>query len=268
MSDIKDKLTRKVGPLPVWVWILVIFVGVWWYRNHTSSSSSTTNNTGTPTDTTTATTPQPITTLEPGESAYDPNTGGLLTAPGSGNTGSGGTEPPTPGSPVPSVPTSPSGNNGDSGPAVPPTVTVNIPGIKALTNALNRQNKKRGIKPKAAHNPPKNKPTTKAPKPNSKSRPRSSAVLRTVGRGVSGITVAGKATTRRPTPASRNDVKAASSVGTRVRQRPQVPLTRDNAPTQRKEATHPKASTRTVVENPPRPSAPPPRNANRAGRKK
>jgi hypothetical protein len=88
MSNIKDALTRKLGPLPAWAWALVAGIAVYWYRNKglsLTSSSTTTGGSVTPN----SPTPQPITTLAPGESAYDPNTGQLLTSPGGDTTGAG-----------------------------------------------------------------------------------------------------------------------------------------------------------------------------------
>jgi hypothetical protein len=80
VSKVKDSLTRKLGPLPIWAWAIIGGGLLYWYRNRTSSASGT----GTGSVGPTAATPQPVTTLEPGESAYDPNTGALSTAPGGG----------------------------------------------------------------------------------------------------------------------------------------------------------------------------------------
>ena len=87
-SGIKGSLTKKLGPLPAWAWGLVALVGVWWYRNKTSGTVS---GTGTGSVGPAATTPQAQTTLQPGESVYDPNTGTLTTAPGGGSTTGGDT---------------------------------------------------------------------------------------------------------------------------------------------------------------------------------
>jgi|SRR5215469_497265 len=85
-SGIAGALTRKFGPLPAWAWAVIAFVGIYYYRKKLSSSSSST--TGIPTDTTAAPTPQAPQVLQPGESLYDPNTGALTTAPGSSDSSS------------------------------------------------------------------------------------------------------------------------------------------------------------------------------------
>jgi len=89
MNNVKDALTRRFGPLPAWAWALVIGIGVYWYRNKSgmlSASSVTTGGSVTPN----SPAPQPVTTLGPGESAYDPNTGQLLTSPSATDTTGGG----------------------------------------------------------------------------------------------------------------------------------------------------------------------------------
>ena len=80
--NIKDSLTRKIGPLPAWAWAIIAFGGVWWYRSRTPMASGT----GTGSVGPAPATPQDQTTLQPGESVYDPNTGTLSTAPGSAGT--------------------------------------------------------------------------------------------------------------------------------------------------------------------------------------
>lgn len=88
LDNIKTALSRKLGPLPAWAWLILFGVGVWYYRNHLSSVSS---GTGTGSVAPAPTDPQSQVTLEPGESVYDPNTGGFLTAPG--GDGGGGSDP-------------------------------------------------------------------------------------------------------------------------------------------------------------------------------
>lgn len=44
MDKVKEVLTRKFGPLPVWAWTAVAFVGVWWYRNHSANAAASTDN--------------------------------------------------------------------------------------------------------------------------------------------------------------------------------------------------------------------------------
>ena len=85
MSKLGDALKRKWGPLPAWGW-LVFLVGIVYYYRHYMSTSSAVSGTGTGSVAPAPVTPQPITTLQPGETAYDPNTGGFLTAPGGGAT--------------------------------------------------------------------------------------------------------------------------------------------------------------------------------------
>lgn len=89
MSNIGETLKRKFGPLPVWGWTIVAFIAVYWYRNKSGLSAKvqTVSTGGSITPVSPA--PQPITTLGPGESAYDPNTGQLVSSPG-GSDGSGG----------------------------------------------------------------------------------------------------------------------------------------------------------------------------------
>lgn len=89
LKGIGGALTRKFGPLPAWVWAIIAGGGLYYYREHTAAA------TGTALDPSqvAATTPQPDTTLEPGESVYDPNTGQLETAPGGDTSGGGGTDP-------------------------------------------------------------------------------------------------------------------------------------------------------------------------------
>ena len=97
MSNIGATLKRKFGPLPVWGWAIVAFIAVYWYRNKSGLSASASTATTGGSITPVSPTPQPITTLGPGESAYDPNTGQLVSSPaapsdttGGGGDGSGG----------------------------------------------------------------------------------------------------------------------------------------------------------------------------------
>ena len=93
MDKIKSALTRKFGPLPAWAWLGILGVGYYYYRNRTSAASGT----GTGAVAPAPPTPQPGQLLDPGQSYYDPNTGGLVTAPtpgGSSNGSSGNTSAP------------------------------------------------------------------------------------------------------------------------------------------------------------------------------
>jgi hypothetical protein len=82
-KGIGGSLTRKLGPLPVWVWAIAGFGLVWYYRNKLSAGSVATG-TGTGSVAPAPTTPQAQQVLQPGESVYDPNTGTMTTAPGGG----------------------------------------------------------------------------------------------------------------------------------------------------------------------------------------
>lgn len=40
MSNVKESLTRKLGPLPAWAWFLIGGVALYWYRNRKNSTST------------------------------------------------------------------------------------------------------------------------------------------------------------------------------------------------------------------------------------
>jgi hypothetical protein len=40
MNNIKNALTRKLGPLPAWAWAAIAGLGLWWYRNHTAGAAA------------------------------------------------------------------------------------------------------------------------------------------------------------------------------------------------------------------------------------
>lgn len=88
MHGIGDALKRKIGPLPAWAWALVAGGALYFYRQHTAAQTGTALQ---PSQTPAVV--QPDTTLQPGESVYDPNTGQLTTAPGGDTSGGGGTDP-------------------------------------------------------------------------------------------------------------------------------------------------------------------------------
>jgi hypothetical protein len=46
MSNLKNALTRKLGPLPVWAWAIVAFGGLWYYRNKTANATQSGTGTG------------------------------------------------------------------------------------------------------------------------------------------------------------------------------------------------------------------------------
>lgn len=87
MTKLKQSLTRKIGPLPLWAWGIIAGVAIYVYRSRQALASGA----GTPASTD-ANTPgisdqtgsgggsgEPV-TLGPGESVYDPNTGQLIGA--------------------------------------------------------------------------------------------------------------------------------------------------------------------------------------------
>lgn len=91
--NVKRALTRKFGPLPAWAWALIAVAALYYYRKY-RGGTGVVSGTGTGSVGPAPSTPQAQTTLQPGESVYDPNTGALVTAPGSsgGNGGSGTTD--------------------------------------------------------------------------------------------------------------------------------------------------------------------------------
>jgi hypothetical protein len=93
VTRVKEFLTRKVGPLPMWAWLAIFAVGVYIYRKRQAATASSVPVSAAPT-------PEAGQVLAPGDSYYDPNTGTLTTAPGGsdggggdGSGGSGGTDP-------------------------------------------------------------------------------------------------------------------------------------------------------------------------------
>lgn len=84
MSRVGEALKRKIGPLPAWAWTLIAGVGIYLYRR----SHASVTGTGTGSVAPTPVTPQDSTTLDPGQSLYDPNSGALVTAPGGDSGGS------------------------------------------------------------------------------------------------------------------------------------------------------------------------------------
>ena len=85
MSDVKQALQRKLGPLPAWAWALIGGIALYVYRSRhavTGASTAAPDTTAGGTGTDTGSTPGDVTTLQPGESAYNPATGQLVsTAP-------------------------------------------------------------------------------------------------------------------------------------------------------------------------------------------
>lgn len=125
MNNVKQSLTRKLGPLPVWAWALIFGAALYIYRSRkaltggASSALTSATDTSTGTGTGSGGTPADPVTLQPGESVYDPNTGQLLGA-------SPGQQAPTPpGDPIPIDPGFGVYDPGDPGAGVrtaPPTI--------------------------------------------------------------------------------------------------------------------------------------------------
>lgn len=84
---LKESLTKKVGPLPIWIWAIIALLLVWYYRNKLSGGGTLSTSAVTPAD---ATQQQSPVVLGPGESVYDPNTGQLSSAPGDTGGSTGG----------------------------------------------------------------------------------------------------------------------------------------------------------------------------------
>lgn len=80
MSNLKNALTRKLGPLPAWAWLGLLAVGVWYYRSRMNASgavgSTTDSGTGTGSVGTTG-----LQALAPDQSYYDPSDSGMFTTP-------------------------------------------------------------------------------------------------------------------------------------------------------------------------------------------
>ncbi len=118
MDNVKNALTRKLGPLPVWAWAIIAGIGVWYYRNRMSGSTASQQSLQDDLSQTSPMPPQDPIPLDPGESVYDPNTGQLISAP--------------------------SGQ-----PAGPPNITVNVPPQTPAGTVTTRTQRK--AKPKSAH---------------------------------------------------------------------------------------------------------------------
>lgn len=247
MNDLKNTLTRKIGPLPAWAWFGIFVVAIYLYRKHTASAAATSGTS----DTSSTGVPDAGTVLSPGESIVNPD-GSLTTAPGSASNGSstaGATDPTseivaalTPllqaiqaSEPVPS--------DQSAAPAVGPDVT---PALTATST--------------------KRKAKTKAPQKNAKVANTAkivSGVGKAVARGASSIrtktggrTTGKKKATTPKMPTGKRTVKPTSSTGTRLRSKPKVPAVSKASPTQHPVATHPKAK---PPPPPPKPAPPKPK---------
>lgn len=84
-STVGAALKRKLGPLPVWIWATVGGVVVYYLRSkgYFGGSGADSGTALQPSQANASPTRDPI-TLQPGESAYDPGSGSLVTAPGGG----------------------------------------------------------------------------------------------------------------------------------------------------------------------------------------
>lgn len=253
LDSIGAALRRKLGPLPVWIWAIAGGVVVYFLRSKGYFQGVLGGNVDQGTTLQprqdSATPPQPVTSLQPGESVYDPNSGALTTAPGNDSGGVG------------AVPDQSQALE-DLAAAIEGgfTTTVNVKQpaakkpVKKKAKAKVKKSPKRKPKPKKAHTPSTH-PTHKTTVPK-KTRPRGSAKIRTHTGGrttkkpAAKKPHAGKATTRQIRPA----------VTSRLRQRPTVPMVAAGAPVQHTQASHASRATATAHTPPPhRPSAPPPR---------
>jgi len=286
--NIKKSLTRKIGPLPVWAWALFGFAGVWYYRNKLGGMYS---GTGTGSVGPTPTTPQPQTTLQPGESVYDPNTGTLTTAPGSDSlTMGGGGSGSDYAQGIKDLADAIMAGQQGGGAATPQSVTYNITTstppqqkrqpkpkltakgakyapfghtrpkarkgytIKGLGRGYWEYVPKRKPKPKDQHGKPK--ATTKTAPKNAKTKPRSTAstktTMRMAGRAAPTIQAKTAANGR-----SRNGAKPHATVA-RVQSGKRVtPVVQPMVVRQRPVAAATPRTAQRIVPPPPRPSAPP-----------
>lgn len=118
MDGVKNALTRKLGPLPVWAWAIIGGIGLWYYRSRMAGSSASQQALQSDLSQTSPMPPQDPIPLDPGESVYDPNSGELLSAP-------------------------------SNQPTKPPTINVNVPAQAPPGNVTTKTN--RHAKPKTAH---------------------------------------------------------------------------------------------------------------------
>lgn len=124
LDTIGAALRRKLGPLPVWAWSLIGGSVLYFLRAkgyfQGLGSNKVTGETLQPTQQATDA-KSPPTVLQPGESAYNPDTGTLTTAPGGGGGGASGN----------------SGDSGGGGGGTTPTDNSDvIQAIEDLTSAV------------------------------------------------------------------------------------------------------------------------------------
>lgn len=83
MGNVKASLKRKFGPLPVWAWALIAGAALYVYRTRraigSASNAASLDATSPDIQDMSGSRLDPV-TLEPGQSAYDPNTGQLVSA--------------------------------------------------------------------------------------------------------------------------------------------------------------------------------------------
>lgn len=223
MNNIKETLTRKLGPFPAWVWLVIIGVGIWWYRNHSASATTTAD-----TSSVSPATPESPITLDPGESVYDPNSGQLTTAPGGGGSSDGGS--------------SGSGSDttgGTAGSAAIPLPDTSSPGfpINITIPGLGKIPTKKKAKPKTASTGAgiKAGATTKHTTSAAKSQARSIATIRNItSRNPPGSKGAAKSVSRTVKGRSSSSVRQRATTPittTQVRARPTPTAKRTTAPT-------------------------------------
>lgn len=240
VQTIGTALRRKLGPFPVWVWAIAGGGVLYLLRAQGYFGSRVETGETLQPSQADAREPQAQVPLQPGESVYDPNTGGLTTAPG--------------------------GEVGDA----------DLPddeNTKLLTAILAAVTKKKP-KPRAAkHKKPKHK-KPKA-KPAHKQKPvhhtGTSGHKKNPAKPRSKVTVRWKPERmKKPkksvlTPLKPRTLKTASAKTTR--QRPTTPMVTRSSHTQHPVSTHSKRNVRAKA-SPPRPSAPPARNVHRKVKKK
>lgn len=77
-SKVRESLTRKLGPLPVWAWALMLGAGIFLYRTARGQYTAGGGADASTSEPPESPEPQEPFTVGPGESVFDPNTGQLV----------------------------------------------------------------------------------------------------------------------------------------------------------------------------------------------
>ena len=245
LQNIGSALRRKLGPLPVWAWAIIGGVALYFLRAQGYFGGRVeTGETLQPAQAD-AREPQTQVTLQPGESVYDPNTGGLTTAPGGE---------------VDQVDV-PEDNTDALLAAILKAVTKKKPKPR---KAKHQKPKKKKPKPKPAHRqkPHKKRNVGRAgSKKHGDPKPRGATAwrIRPIGRAKR------KPGGPRFTPAKPRTPQATSASG--ARQRPTTPMVVRSSDRQHPVSTHGRRNKKPTA-SPPRPSSPPKRNVHRTVRRK